>query len=151
MLLAWDSLACPCHALCAHFIIGSVGVYDEDTSALLGAGASMMLDSEDLLPGMKMTKAVVTQYYAKGAECTVTEFNEVYHNLDQLTMLRCDIGTVGGNFMNMILLYLGHMQLGDMSEFCALHSGLLGQVTCCAWAPTSDGVPIMQWHICVGL
>ena len=52
----------------------------------------MMLDSEDLLPGMKMTKAVVTQYYAKGAECKVTEFNEVYHNLDQLTMLRCDIG-----------------------------------------------------------
>ncbi|KAL3131191.1 hypothetical protein ABBQ38_000492 [Trebouxia sp. C0009 RCD-2024] len=66
----------------------SLGVYDEDTSALLGAGASMMLDSEDLLPGMKMTKAVVTQYYANGAECQVTEFNEVYHSWDEPTMLR---------------------------------------------------------------
>lgn len=67
-----------------------VGVYDEATSSLLGAGASMMLDSEDLLPGMKMTKAVVTQYYAKGAECEVTQFNEVYHSRDAPTMLRYD-------------------------------------------------------------
>lgn len=63
-------------------------MYDEETSALLGAGVSMMLDPEDLLPGMKMTKAVVTQYYANGAECEVTEFNEVYHSRDELTMLR---------------------------------------------------------------
>ena len=65
-------------------------MYDEATSALLGAGASMMLDSEDLLPGMKMTKAVVTQYYAKGAECQVTDFNEAYHSKDESTMLRCE-------------------------------------------------------------
>ena len=76
------------HALCAHPLHGTAGVYDEDTSALLGAGASMMLDSEDLLPGMKITKAVVTQYYANGAECKVTEFNEVYHSLDESIMLR---------------------------------------------------------------
>lgn len=82
----------------------SVGVYDEDTSALLGAGASMMLDSEDLLPGMKMTKAVVTQYYANGAECKVTEFNEVYHNMEESTMLRCAIRTVDSCFVDMVLL-----------------------------------------------
>lgn len=50
----------------------------------------MMLDPEDLLPGMKMTKAVVTQYYAKGAECQVTDFNEAYHSKDESTMLRCE-------------------------------------------------------------
>lgn len=69
-----------------------VGEYDEKTSALLGAGASMMLAPEDLLPGMKMTKALVTQYYANGAECEVTEFNEVYHSRDELSMLRCGCG-----------------------------------------------------------
>ena len=52
----------------------------------------MMLAPEDLLPGMKMTKALVTQYYANGAECEVTEFNEVYHSRDELSMLRCGCG-----------------------------------------------------------
>lgn len=64
------------------------GVYDEETSALLGAGESMMLDYEDLLPGMKMTRAVATQYYANGAECEVTEFDPVYHPTDEPVMLR---------------------------------------------------------------
>lgn len=73
----------------------NVGVYDEETSALLGAGASMVLDAEDLLPGMKMTRAVVSQYYAHGAECEVTQFNPVYHNRDEPIMLRCDFRTPG--------------------------------------------------------
>ena len=64
------------------------GVYDVETSALLGAGESMMLDYKDLLPGMSMTRAVATQYYAKGAKCEVTMFDEVHHDLDEPTMLR---------------------------------------------------------------
>ncbi len=49
-----------------------------------------MLDYEDLLPGMKLTTAVVAQFYANGAECEVTDFNEIYHDADETTMLRWD-------------------------------------------------------------
>ena len=63
-------------------------MYDEETSALLGAGESMTLDFEDLLPGMRMTKAIATQYYANGAECKVTEFDPVYHPTDEPVTLR---------------------------------------------------------------
>ncbi len=63
-------------------------MYDYETSAVSGAGKPTMLDYEDLLPGMKVTKAVATQFYSNGAECEVTEFNEGYHNADETSMLR---------------------------------------------------------------
>ena len=63
-------------------------MYDYETSAVSGAGKPTMLDYEDLLPGMKVTKAIATQLYSNGAECEVTEFNEGYHNADETSMLR---------------------------------------------------------------
>jgi len=64
------------------------GMYDYETSVVPGSGKPTMLDYEDLLPGMKVTKAVATQFYSNGAECEVTEFNEGYHNADETSMLR---------------------------------------------------------------
>ena len=63
-------------------------MYDYETNAISGPGKPTMLDYEDLLPGMKVTKAIATQLYSNGAECEVTEFNEGYHNADETSMLR---------------------------------------------------------------
>ena len=50
----------------------------------------MALDVEDLLPGMTATNTVAVQYYANGAECEVTEFDEAYHDEDERNMPRWD-------------------------------------------------------------
>ncbi|KAL0022201.1 hypothetical protein WJX77_005622 [Trebouxia sp. C0004] len=72
------------HLQAAH----SLGMYDYETGAVPGFSKPTMLDYKDLLPGMKVTKAVATQLYSNGAECEVTEFNEGYHNAEETSMLR---------------------------------------------------------------
>lgn len=66
----------------------TAGVYDYETTAVLGSGTAMMLDYEDLLPGMQLTEAISIQLYANGAECEVTDFDEDFHNEDETSMLR---------------------------------------------------------------
>ena len=63
-------------------------MYNYESGEVLGGGESMVLDYEDLLPGMKLTNAVATQFYANGGECEVTEFNGAYHDKDETSMLR---------------------------------------------------------------
>lgn len=63
-------------------------MYDYEKGAVPGSAKPTMLDYEDLLPGMKVTKVVATQVYSNGAECEVTEFTEGYHNADEISMLR---------------------------------------------------------------
>lgn len=79
-----------CLSLRLHQVSVIAGVYDYETTAVLRSGTTMMLDYEDLLPGMQLTEAISIQFFANGAECEVTDFDEEFHNEDETSMLRLD-------------------------------------------------------------
>lgn len=64
------------------------GVYDYDSTAILGSEEPVPLEAADLLPGMSDAPLATSQHYTNGRRCDITEFNQRYHDAGDTETLR---------------------------------------------------------------